>query len=80
MDYVTKKRSATIENLKDAGCNEDFIEQFMAAAEQGRTKALFTLLEGHRNSLLDAVHTNQKKIDLLDYLVFQMKKSDPIKE
>lgn len=23
MDYVTKKRSATIENLKDAGCNED---------------------------------------------------------
>lgn len=31
------------------------------------------LLEKHRKKLLDAVHENQKKIDCLDYLIYQVR-------
>ena len=34
------------------------------------------LLEQHRKRLLEKVHMNEKRIDCLDYLVFQMNKEE----
>ena len=53
------------QNLIDAGCSQ-------AAAQQ--CVALARLLSHHRAALLDAVHANQKRIDCLDYLLYQIGK------
>ena len=58
-----------IQNLKDAGCEDDFIERFILALENNQNKEVFLLLRGWRNSLLDEIHNNQRKLDCLDYLI-----------
>lgn len=69
-----KQASAVIQNLEDAGCDEKTVEQFMELEEAGEKQRQLKLLERHRRSLLEKVHENEKQIDCLDYLVFQMKK------
>ena len=32
----------------------------------------------HRRTLLDAVHENERRIDCLDYLIYQLEKQDRI--
>lgn len=63
---------AMLQNLKDAGCSEEFIETFLQAWERGATKEQLRLLSVWRCRLLDCVHTEQKKLDCLDYLRYQL--------
>ncbi len=65
-------REAVIQNLKDAGCTQDVIECCMACMEQGRKSELLKRLEDHRKGLLHRVHEEEKQIDCLDYLVYQI--------
>lgn len=65
-------REAVIQNLKDAGCAPDVIECCIACLEQGKKAELLKRLEEHRTSLLDKVHKEEKHIDCLDYLVYQI--------
>ena len=60
---------AVIQYLKDAGCEDTFIERFILALENNQNKEVFLLLRGWRNSLLDEIHNNQHKLDCLDYLI-----------
>lgn len=62
-------RDAMIQNLKDAGCEDDFIKGFVFMIENNRNKEAFSQLRGWRNSLLDEIHDNQHKLDRLDYLI-----------
>lgn len=64
---------AIIQNLKDAGCDSDTIESFMADLQKGKRANGLKLLAFHRKNLLDSLHREQKCIDCLDYLVYQMK-------
>lgn len=57
------------QNLKDAGCKKLLIEQILALDLKEQLK----LLAKHRANLLDELHKNQKQIDCLDYLVFNLK-------
>lgn len=68
--YGSKK--AIIQNLKDAGCNQETIDCCLACLDSGQKKELLKRLEKHRKGLLDQVHKGQKQIDCLDYLVFQI--------
>ena len=61
-----------IQNLKDAGCDQEIIKCFLACMEQDDLSGQLRLMEGHRKCLLDKVHEEEKKIDCLDYLVYQM--------
>ena len=61
--------NAVIQNLKDAGCEDDFIERFILALENNQNKEASLLLRGWRNSLLDEIHNDQHKLDRLDYLI-----------
>lgn len=65
---------AVIQNLRDAGCDPGTVEQFMALEEEGRVREQLDLLASHRRQLLDRVHKEERKIDCLDYLVYQMEK------
>lgn len=65
-------REAVIQNLEDAGCASDIIERCIACMEQGERNELLRRLEEHRIDLLNKVHEEQKHIDCLDYLVYQI--------
>lgn len=66
-------KEAVIQNLEDAGCAPDTIECCIACMEQGKKKELLKRLEEHRTGLLNKVHEEEKHIDCLDYLVYQLR-------
>lgn len=68
-------KEAIEQNLRDAGCDEKCICQFMEDMEEKREKEGLKLLQSHRRKLLDAMHREQKRIDCLDYLVYEMQKA-----
>jgi len=65
-------REAVIQNLKDAGCAQEIIDCCIACMEQGKKNELLKRLEEHRTGLLHKVHEEEKHIDCLDYLVYQI--------
>lgn len=67
-------REAVIQNLRDAGCGQDIIKCCVACMEQGRKGELLKRLAEHRKDLLHRVHENEKQIDCLDYLVYQIQR------
>lgn len=67
-----QSEEAIIQNLKDAGCDSDTIEKFMADLQQGKKSSGLKRLAVHRKKLLESLHREQKCIDCLDYLVYQM--------
>ena len=67
------KDFSLIRNLKDAGCGSLLIAKILALHESGNIREELRLLAAQRSGLLEKVHAAQKKVDCLDYLVFQMK-------
>ena len=59
-----------IDNLRDAGCSEELIEQYASAASGC---ARMCLLKKYRRELLDSIHSEQKKLECLDYLIYQLR-------
>ena len=74
-NYVENPDSV-IQNLEDAGCDMEMVAEFMKLGIAGNRQNQLKLLEQHRKRLLENVHTNEKRIDCLDYLVFQMNKEE----
>ncbi len=70
----TQSRDAIIENLKDAGCDDATIAGFLSHLDCGQMVLAEKLLRQHRRCLLECLHDDQKRIDCLDYLIYQMKK------
>ena len=50
------------QNLEDAGCSDEMVQQFMELRDKGEEEKQLLLLSGHR------------KIDCLDYLVYRLQK------
>ncbi|MBS6603442.1 MAG: hypothetical protein KH301_06785 [Brachyspira sp.] len=62
-----------LQNLKDAGCDSTITDRVIVLLNSGDKVAALNLLAKHRTGLLDLLHENQKKIDCLDFLVFNLK-------
>lgn len=59
------------QNLIDAGCNEDTITRFFdSCCNQEKLR----ILANQRKQLLETYHSDARKIDCLDFLVYQLKK------
>lgn len=69
MQYDEEK---IIKNMKDAGCNDACIQEFLKKYESGSKKQWDRVLSQHRKELLDRMHEEQRKIDCLDYLSFRL--------
>lgn len=69
-------KEAVIQNLKDAGCAPDIVQCCIACMEQGKKNELLKRLEEHRNGLLHKVHEEEKHINCLDYLVYQIRRCE----
>lgn len=61
-----------LQNLKDAGCTDEMVEKFMALQDSEDEEQQIRLLSGHRKHLLEKLHREEKRIDCLDYLLYQM--------
>ncbi len=70
---LNESSESIIQNLKDAGCDSETIENFMADLQKGKRANVLKRLAVHRKNLLDSLHREQKCIDCLDYLVYQMR-------
>ena len=62
------------QNLVDAGCSEKRIADCMGYAKKGEWKNLLPVLARHKKSLLEQVHTSEKQIDCLDFLIYRLNK------
>lgn len=69
-----RDKAALEQNLEDAGLDSALAQQCIGLYEQHKIVPVLRLLTGYRASLLQALHDNQKKLDCLDYLLYQMKK------
>jgi hypothetical protein len=65
-------REAVIQNLKDAGCETEMIQDFLGWFDKGQQEKQLELLEHQRKYLLGRVHTDERRISCLDYLVYQI--------
>ena len=74
MNGKQNKKEALIQNLQDAGCNQKLIDKFFSLLDQKQFDQIFILLRKYRNTLLDNIHKQQKEIDILDYLIVDLKK------
>lgn len=72
---VNESSESIIQNLKDAGCDSETIEHFMEDLQNGKEASGLKRLATHRKKLIDSLHREQKCIDCLDYLVYQIKKA-----
>lgn len=65
-------REAVVQNLKDAGCSTETMEEFLKYFDKGDIQKQLLLLECHRKQLLSKVHKEEKRISCVDYLVYQI--------
>lgn len=65
---------SVIQNLKDAGCTDEMVEKFMALQDNEGEEQQLRLLSVHRKHLLEKLHRDERRIDCLDYLIYQMEK------
>ena len=65
-----------VQNLKDAGCGIETIQDFLLYLNENQKEKQLELLEKHRRQLLSNVHREEKKIYCLDYLVYQIKNEE----
>lgn len=70
------KKEALIQNLQDAGCNQKLIDKFFSFLEQKQFDQIYMLLRKYRNTLLNNIHKQQKEIDILDYLIMDLRKEN----
>lgn len=73
---TNESTESIIQNLKDAGCDMETIGKFMSDLQNGQEAAGLRRLALHRKKLLISLHKEQKCIDCLDYLIYQIKKAN----
>ena len=71
---------AVLQNLLDAGCDEKLISEYRIIADTPQTETVAcmrqaTLLSAYRKRLLEQLHEDQKRIDCLDHLLYQLRAS-----
>lgn len=64
------------QNLKDAGCDPETIRQFLEYFSFGKSKEQLGLLARQRDLLLNRIHLEERQISCLDYLVFQIGRTE----
>ena len=65
-------RESVIQNLEDAGCETGMIRDFLGWFDKGRQAKQLELLKQQREYLLGRVHTDERRISRLDYLICQI--------
>lgn len=70
---TSNRKERLIQNLKDTGCDKKIINEFIELLNNNDLNNIFSLLRKYREELLEIVHKKQKEIDILDYLILDLK-------
>lgn len=62
------------QNLLDAGCAKNTVAMCMELAQQDKWQKIPDILTRQKQALLNQVHNNQKQIDCLDFLFYQLQR------
>lgn len=73
MSFFDCSDAGIAEALRDAGCDEPTIAQFMQLKAEGKLEEGLHLLAKFRCRLVCKMHEAQKPVDVLDYVIAQMK-------
>ncbi len=73
---MIEDKNKILQNLKDANCDSNLISKFLQLVENGKIPEQLRLLSSHRKNLLNKLHINQKQIDCLDYLIFNIEQGN----
>lgn len=68
------------QNLSDAGCSEELITKCMKHAESSNIADMLKLLDEYKKIMLASVHTKEKRIDCLDFLMYRLKRESKQEE
>ena len=71
---LPRTTQALLDNLEDAGCDPELAQRFLVLERSGQYQEQLNLLSSHRRHLLECLHREQRRIDCLDYLVYQIEK------
>lgn len=71
---MNQQESRISQTLRDAGCCEAVINEFLQLQAAGQNEAARKLLLHHRSLLLYQMHQQQKPLDILDYFIEETKK------
>lgn len=74
MGFCGMTKEKVIENLRDAGCDEETIASYFEAVDKKDHKAAMACLEKHREKLLELFHKSSSCIDCLDYFITKTEK------
>lgn len=74
MPEASDKNGIFYQNLVDAGCDTQITQKCMALFQAGNLREMIPILSAYRKGLLSTVRAGQKKIDCLDYLLYQIEK------
>ncbi len=66
------------EALHDMGLDEEMTARCLMLLENARYAELVSLLNAHRQSLLESVHRYSDRIDCLDYFTYSLRKNGGI--
>ena len=66
--------------MKDAGCDREIIIKICKLYADGQIQEAVKVLRRHRCHLMEQLHESQSKVDCLDFLVRQIKKSEYIEK
>ena len=72
---MERTEEAIVQNLMDAGCSSETVSAFLEEMKEGKLTESLRLLKKHRRYLLEFMHREEKKIDCLDYLLYELQKS-----
>ncbi|MCD8046821.1 MAG: hypothetical protein LUE90_09390 [Clostridiales bacterium] len=75
MPEANNEAQCFYENLRDIGFGEEMISRCVLLQKEGRDRELLFILQSSRRDLLNGIHTEQKKLDCLDYLVNRLNKA-----
>ncbi len=80
MAEISDKYGSVLQNLIDAGCDDQTTESCMACFNEGDMAKMLPALAAHRQTLLEKLHREQKRIDCLDYLVYTIQRDEKRKK
>ena len=63
-----------IQNMVDAGCEEETVASVLTCLKQGQKKKGLLLLQRQREMLLDGIHRDQSCVEFLDDVLCGMRK------
>lgn len=64
-------------SLRELGCSAELTDTVMQLLRSGDTQNAALLLRRHKHLLLAKLHRTEQKVDLLDFLLYQLKNAAP---